>query len=125
MYVPSGANTASMPAFAFGAPHTTSTSGLPGSISTCSTCSLSAFGCFLASTTRAIVKAPSLAPASSMPSTSSPMALSFAAISSTRLVGVQMILQPGQGEFHFVKSFSGLCDAWRERTAGVIFLAPV
>ncbi len=83
IYVPSGANTASMPAFAFGAPHTTSIKGAPLAISTCNTCSLSAFGCFLASTTRAMVKLPSCAAGSSTLSTSSPIADSFAHNSST------------------------------------------
>ena len=47
MYVPSGANTPSMPARAFGAPQTTSISGWPLATSTCTTCSLSALGCLL------------------------------------------------------------------------------
>ncbi len=85
MYVPSGANTPSMPALALGAPHTTSISGWPFATSTCNTWSLSALGCFLASATRAMVKAPSFLPASSIASTSRPMAFSLALSSSTVL----------------------------------------
>ena len=83
MYVPSGANTPSMPARAFGAPQTTSISGWPLATSTCTTCNLSAFGCFLASTMRAIVNAPSAFAGSSTPSTSRPIADNVVAISST------------------------------------------
>ena len=83
MKVPSGANTATMPARAFGAPHTTSTGGLPLAISTCTTRRRSALGWGLASTTRAMVKAPSLAAGSSTLSTSSPMADSLSVISAS------------------------------------------
>ena len=54
MYVPSGAKTEIKPGRAFGAPQTTSISGSPLATSTWTTCNLSAFGCFLASTMRAM-----------------------------------------------------------------------
>ena len=75
--MPIGANTPIIPVRQFGAPHTTSTGGWPGAISTRATCSLSALGCFLASITRAIVKAASASAGLSTPSTSRPMADSF------------------------------------------------
>ncbi len=83
MYVPSGANTPTSPARAFGAPHTTSSSGAPFSTSTWMTCSLSAFGCLPASTMRAMRNAPSLSAGLSTLSTSRPIADRRVAISST------------------------------------------
>ncbi len=88
MCVPGGAKTPTSPVRAFGAPQTTWTmslgaSGPPGQVSTRQSRSRSAFGCGTASTTRAIVNAPSVSPGSSTPSTSSPRSVSAAATWST------------------------------------------
>ena len=79
--VPAAANTPFMPVRALGAPHTTWIRSSP--VSTMQTLSRSASGCCRASTTRAIRKGASSAALSSTLSTSRPMAVSFAAISSS------------------------------------------
>ena len=79
MIVPGLANTAFMPACAFGAPQTTCT-GSPAPVSTMHSRNLSAFGCFSAETTYATVKSFSRAPASSTDSTSRPMLVSLSAM---------------------------------------------
>src|SRR5689334_10793221 len=82
MNAPTGANTPFMPVRAFGAPHTTWI-GLPSPQSTKHTRSRSALGCGFASTTRAMTKGANSFALSSMRSTSSPIAVSLAAISSS------------------------------------------
>src|SRR5580693_8553592 len=69
-----------MPVRAFGAPHTTCT-GSPVPVSTMQTRSRSAFGCCLASTTRAMVNGASCWPMSSTRSTSSPIMVNLSVIS--------------------------------------------
>ena len=88
-----------MPVRAFGAPHTTCT-GSPAPVSTMQTRSRSAFGCCFAEITRAMVNGASGFALSSTLSTSSPIMVSLSAIVVERLVGVEMLLQPGEGEFH-------------------------
>src|SRR5690349_19469467 len=82
MNAPGGANTPFMPLRAFGAPQTTWI-GLPSPVSTMQTRSRSAFGCCLASTTRAMTNGANDFALSSMRSTSSPIMVSLAAISSS------------------------------------------
>ena len=60
----------------------------------------SAFGCCSAEITRAMVNGASALALSSMLSTSSPIMVSLSASFSERLVGVEMFLQPGEGELH-------------------------
>src|SRR5215472_15688293 len=82
MKAPGGANTPFMPVRAFGAPHTTWI-GLPSPVSTMHTRNRSAFGCGLASTTQAMTNGANSFALSSMRSTSSPIIVSLAAISSS------------------------------------------
>src|SRR5215467_3222562 len=82
MNAPTGANTPFMPVRALGAPHTTWT-GLPSPVSTMHTRSRSALGCGLASTTRAMTNGANSFALSSIRSTSSPIMVSLAAISSS------------------------------------------
>ena len=79
--LPGGANTASIPVRAFGAPHTTDTG--PSPASTEHTRSRSALGCCTASITRAMRNSASAAPGSSTPSSSSPISVSRAVIASS------------------------------------------
>ena len=81
---PGGANTAFIPARAFGAPHTTDTIPLP--VSTLHARSRSAFGCCTASTTWAITNGANLAARSSTPSSSSPTRVNASVISSSDAV---------------------------------------
>src|SRR5215813_6852876 len=94
MNAPGGANTPFMPVRALGAPHTTWI-GLPSPVSTMHTRSRSAFGCGLASTTRAMTKGANSFALSSMRSTSSPIMVSLPAISSSdRVVPRCSLSQP-------------------------------
>ena len=81
IYVPEGANTPTNPVLAFRAPHTTCTSSVP--VSTMHTRKRSALGCWVAEITRATVKSDNFAPRSVMPSTSRPIIVNFAEISSS------------------------------------------
>src|SRR5580704_17400783 len=80
MKAPGGANTPFMPLRAFGAPHTTWT-GSPAPVSTMHTRKRSAFGCCLASVTRAMTNGANRVALSSMRSTSSPIMVSLSASS--------------------------------------------
>src|SRR5436190_10314148 len=82
MNAPGGANTPFIPVRAFGAPHTTWID-LPSPVSTMHTRNRSAFGCGLASTTRAMTKGANSFALSSMHSTSRPIMVSLLAISSS------------------------------------------
>src|SRR6516225_723041 len=82
MNAPGGANTPFIPVRALGAPHTTWI-GLPSPVSTMHTRNRSAFGCGLASTTRAMTNGANSFAFSSMRSTSSPIMVSLPAISSS------------------------------------------
>ena len=73
---------------------------VPSPVSTVQTRSRSAFGCCTASTTRAMRNGASAAPRSSTPSSSRPMRVSVSVISLERRVGLEMRLQPGEGELH-------------------------
>src|SRR5215472_1978704 len=94
MNAPTGANTPLIPVRAFGAPHTTWI-GLPSPVSTMHTRSRSALGCGLASVTRAMTKGANSLALSSMRSTSRPIMVSLAAISSSeRAVSRCSLSQP-------------------------------
>src|SRR5829696_4157017 len=77
---PAGAYGTTSPAATFRAPHTTRVVSLPKSMST--SVSLSAFGCFTTSSTRAAITPRTSRPGSSTPSTSNPTSLSAATSSS-------------------------------------------
>src|SRR5690242_9993821 len=77
---PAGAYGTTSPAATFSAPHTTRVESLPKSTST--RVSLSAFGCFTTSSTRAAITPRTSRPGSSTPSTSNPTWLSAATRSS-------------------------------------------
>src|SRR5438445_3075770 len=77
---PAGAYGTTSPAVTFSAPHTTRDESLPKSTST--SVSLSAFGCFTTSSTRAAITPRTSRPGSSTPSTSRPTWLSAATSSS-------------------------------------------
>ena len=99
MKVPGGANTPFMPVRAFGAPHTTCT-GSPAPVSTMQTRSRSAFGCCSRldhARDRESGEAPSPCPD----------ALDLEPDARQRLddrvergLGVEVVFQPGEGEFH-------------------------
>src|SRR5438552_17956771 len=79
MNVPGAENTLTMPARAFGAPHTTCTGAPPSPVSTMHPGSRSALGCCSAEITRAIENGASALALSSMLSTSSPIMVSLSA----------------------------------------------
>src|SRR6516225_674482 len=102
MKAPTGANTPFMSVRALGAPHTTWT-GLPSPVSTMHTRSRSALGCGLASTTRAMTNGANSFALSSMRSTSSPIMVSLAAISSSERAVSRC--SPSQAKVSFIMGF--------------------
>ena len=99
MKAPGGTNTPFMPARAFGAPHTTCT-GSPSPVSTMQTRSRSAFGCCSAEITRAIMNGASALRLVLDALDLEPDHGELVDDLVERRVGVEMLLQPGEGEFH-------------------------
>ena len=97
--MPGGANTAFMPARAFGAPQTTWT-GAPAPMSTMHTRRRSALGCFSAETTDAIDQRLELRRLVLDVLDLEPDHGELVDDHAERFVGVEMLFQPGQGEFH-------------------------
>ena len=101
MVVPTGAKTPFMPVRALGAPHTTSTRSAP--VSTTQSLSLSAFGCGFASTTWATVKGASVVAGVAERFHLEADRGEFRRERVHACIGLQMRLQPGEGELHALK----------------------
>ena len=121
MRLPAAAKTPFMPVRALGAPQTTCT-GEPAPGSTRHTRSRSAFGCCRASKTPAITNGFSFSAGLESPSSSSPTLRQRFGDFLGRGVGVEMVLQPGEGEFHcriceldLSRSVARQCD-WRKES---------
>ena len=97
--MPGGENTLFMPARALGAPQTTWT-GSPEPVSTMQTRSRSAFGMLHGGDDMAMVKAPSAFALSSTLLDLKPDARQRLGDRVERGVGVEMLLEPGEREFH-------------------------
>ena len=100
MNVPSGANTAIMPARALGAPHTTSNVGLPFSISTCTTRSAIGVGVGLRLDDARNREGAELGGRVLDALDLEPDRRQLVGDLGERGLGVEMILEPGQREFH-------------------------
>ena len=99
MKAPGGTNTPFMPARALGAPHTTCT-GSPAPVSTMQTRRRSALGCCSAEITDAIVNGASSFPWSVDALDLEPDHGELVDDRVERLLGVEVLLEPGEGEFH-------------------------
>ena len=107
------------PARAFGAPQTTCT-GLPSPVSTVSTCSLSASGCCSAVSTLAMTKGFSAGLVVDMLDLEADRGQPLDDLVE-RGVGLEMVLEPGEGEFHDVvpSGLGTLVSTWRGRPSGM------
>ena len=99
MYVPGGANTPFMPVRAFGAPHTTCT-GSPDRHRPCTRAAGRHSDAAAPPRPRAMTKGGSFSAGFVSDSSSSPSCVSASAIAAGGGVGVEIVLQPGIGEFH-------------------------
>ncbi len=100
MKVPGGENTLFMPVRALGAPHTTCTGSPDAGIDHADAQPVGIRMLLGLDHARDRERREAAAALSSIFSTSSPIMVSLSAIAVERLVGVEMLLEPGEGEFH-------------------------